>query len=85
MRCERDGETSAVAQTTRFGPDTSVSTLAQVGYGLVGDLAALAVRLGRQECVGVAAPAVDVGAVHRALFQRRMPGVRKVGCHVMRC
>ena len=51
----------------------------QVGYGLVGDLAALAARLGRQELVGAAAPALDIGAVHRALYLRRVPGVRKVG------
>ena len=51
----------------------------QVGYGLVGDLAALAARLGRQDPVAAAAPALDVGAVHRALYLRRVPGVRKVG------
>ena len=51
----------------------------QVGYGLVGDLAALAVQLGRQEPVAAAAPALDIGAVHRALYQRRVPGIRKVG------
>ncbi len=50
----------------------------QVGYGLVGDLAALAARLGRQDPVAAAAPALDVGAVHRALYLRRVPGVRKV-------
>ena len=51
----------------------------QVGYGLVGDLAALAVRLGRQDPIAAAAPALDVGAVQRALYQRRVPGIKKVG------
>ena len=56
-----------------------VACMLQVGYGLVGDLAALAVRLGRHEYVATAAPALDVGTVHRALYQRRVPGIHKVG------
>ena len=49
-----------------------------MGYGLIGDLAALAVHLGRHEHVATAAPALDVGATHRALYQRRVPGINKV-------
>ena len=55
------------------------ATALQVGYGLIGDLAALAVRLGRHECVATAAPAIDVGSVHRTLYQRRVAGINKVG------
>ena len=55
-------------------------TILKVGYGLGGDLAAIARRLGSDggACVAIVSPAIDVGVVHRLLYRRRVPGIMKV-------
>lgn len=55
----------------------------KVGYGLAGDLAAVAQRLGGGggACVAVVSPALDVGSVQRALYRRRVAGVLQVDSH----
>lgn len=65
-------------------PHTSIHLKArrhlQVGYGLKGDLSAIATALGQEgsNCIAVVQPQLEIGALHRLLALRHVPGIHKV-------
>ena len=68
------------AHSTRCSTERRIVPVLQVGYGLKGDLAAIATALGEEGpgCIAVVEPQLEMGALHRLLLAKHVPGIRKV-------